>query len=89
MRYLKRYRRKHSLVPTTEPEPDHDPELDGQPVMMSPELDGGDVSRNSVQGVMEKGNEKRGITEHRVMSEIDGRPIQEIMNEGRPVELPG
>jgi hypothetical protein len=57
--------------------------------MMSPELDGGDVSRNSVQGVMEKGNEKRGITEHRVMSEIDGRPIQEIMNEGRPVELPG
>ncbi|PQE05100.1 hypothetical protein CJF31_00006075 [Rutstroemia sp. NJR-2017a BVV2] len=86
-RWLKRYRRKHSPVPTTEPDPDHNPELDGRP--MNSELDGGDASRFSKNEVMEKGNDKRGITENRVMSEIDGQTIQEMIHEDRPVELPG
>jgi hypothetical protein len=76
-RWLKRYRRKHSPVPTTEPDPDHNPELDGRP--MNSELDGGSK-------VMEKGNDKPGTTENR--SEIDGRTIPEMIHENRPSELP-
>ncbi|KAM3065005.1 hypothetical protein ACMFMF_011475 [Clarireedia jacksonii] len=92
-RCLKRHRRKHIPVATTEAEAEaeagQDQELDGQP--MSPELDGGDASRfskNSLRDMTGEGNEKRGITESRRLSEIDGQHIQEMPTEDRAVELP-